>query len=233
MSGGLVVSFATEKGGSKKTTQNQILAEIFASEEYSVCVLDFDPQQTISKWVERRNELIEDGYNTPKIHLEQEFDEDNFFEKIEEVQEKYDVTIIDVTGSDTEGLREVYMLSDFIIIPVTPVQNELETLPSIKKLLKRTQRKHNKDAIVKTMFVDVPTHKLDKSKEVAEDFLKEIEFLDYAPLMNSITKRRKVYSDAQTIGLTGFSVSHKQANDECNELKEEVFKMIKEFQEKQ
>ncbi|WP_299343747.1 AAA family ATPase [uncultured Maritalea sp.] len=73
MSSGIVISFATEKGGSKKTTQNQIVAEIFANEGYSVNVLDFDPQGTMAKWIERRNDLIDEnkeneGIDIPKIH---------------------------------------------------------------------------------------------------------------------------------------------------------------------
>lgn len=230
MSEGIVISFATEKGGSKKTTQNQIVAEIFANEGYSVNVLDFDPQGTMAKWVNRRDELIEDSeddIDVPKINLTTEFDTDNFFDVIEASACDFEVTIIDTPGTDAEALREAYVSSDIIIIPVTPVQNELETLPSIKKLLKRTKGRHNKEAIVRTMLVDIPTHANDTSVSKAESFLKDIGFLDEAPLMNAFTKHRKIYSEAQEMGLTAFSVAHEKANIECNDLKQELFSLIK------
>lgn len=231
MSSGIVISFATEKGGSKKTTQNQIVAEIFANEGYSVNVLDFDPQGTMAKWIERRNDLIDEnkeneGIDIPKIHLTTEFDTDNFYERIAESSESYEVTIIDTPGTDAEALREAYISADIIIIPVTPVQNELETLPSIKKLLKRTKGRHNEEAIVRTMFVDVPTHANDTSVTKAKVFLDDIGFLTDAPLLSAYTKHRKIYSEAQEMGLTGFSVGHEKANLECNHLKSELFSMI-------
>lgn len=228
MSSGIVLSFATEKGGSKKTTQNQIIAEIFANEGYKVNVLDFDPQGTMAKWIERRNTFREENpeINIPEINLTVEFDKDEFPDRIDESSEAFDVTIIDTPGTDAEALREAYLMSDIILIPVTPVQNELETLPSIKKLLKRTKGRHNKDAIVRTMFVGVPTHANDTSIAKAKAYLQEIGFLDEAPALNAYTKHRKIYSEAQELGLTGFSVGHEKANLECNHLKKEIFSLI-------
>lgn len=227
MSNGIVISVATEKGGSKKTTQNQILAEIFADSDYSVNVLDFDPQGTMTKWIERRNELIEYGEaDIPKIGLTIETDKDNFPDAIDKSTEDFEVTIIDTPGTDAEALREAYISSDLIIIPVTPVQNELETLPNIKKLLKRTKGRFNKDAEVRTMFVDLPTHHKDMSLEKAKEYLEEIDFLSDAPLLEAATKHRKIYSDAQELGITAFTANHPLANEECNKLKDEIFKIL-------
>lgn len=223
---GIVVTFATEKGGSKKTTQNQIIAEMFAEEGYSVNILDFDAQGTMTKWIERRNELIENGAEVSKINLLQEFDTEKFFDRIEESVEQYDITIIDPPGTDAEALREAYLASQLIIIPVTPLQNDLETLPSIQRLLRKTQKRYNEEAIVRTMFVDVPTHANDNSVRKAKRYLEEIKFEEYAPLLNAQTKHRKIYSDAQEMGLTAYSVDHEQANFECNKLKKEIFKLL-------
>ena len=88
MSEGLVISFATEKGGSKKTTQNQIIAEIFANEGYSVNILDFDPQGTMKSWILRRDVLIEDGIEVPKISVQCEFDKDLFYDLITDSRDK-------------------------------------------------------------------------------------------------------------------------------------------------
>lgn len=227
MSKGIVISVATEKGGSKKTTQNQILAEIFADSGYSVNVLDFDPQGTMTKWIERRNELIElTEENIPKIELTIETDKDEFQEAIDKSIDNFEVTIIDTPGTDAEALREAYLSSDLIIIPVTPVQNELETLPSIKRLLKRTKSRYNSDAEVRTMFVDLPTHHKDNSVERAKEYLEEIDFLSDAPLLESCTKHRKIYSEAQEMGITAYTANHPLANEECNKFKDEIFKII-------
>lgn len=223
---GIVVTFATEKGGSKKTTQNQIIAEMFAEEGYSVNILDFDAQGTMTKWIERRDELIENGAKIFKINLLQEFDTDEFYDCIETSIQKYDVTIIDPPGTDAEALREAYLNSQLIIIPVTPLQNDLETLPSIQKLLRKTQQRHNSEAIVRTMFVDVPTHANDNSIRKAKRYIEDIKFEEYAPLLDSFTKHRKIYSDAQEMGLTAYSVNHEQANFECGKLKKEIFKLL-------
>lgn len=228
MSEGIVVSFATEKGGSKKTTQNQILAEIFADLGQTVNILDFDPQGTMLRWVERRDQLIEEGYEISKINIATEYDKDNFYDAISNSIKKYDITIIDPPGTDGEALREVYISASLIIIPVTPVQNDLETLPSIKRLLTKTQKRFNSGAIVRTMFVDLPTHANDRSKSIAMEYLKEINFLEDAPLLNAYTKHRKVYSDAQVNGLTAFSVDNEVSNFECNLLKKDIIKLLEE-----
>tara|TARA_Y100001960_G_C14784249_1_gene890405 strand:+ start:29389 stop:30075 length:687 start_codon:yes stop_codon:yes gene_type:complete len=228
MSEGIVVSFATEKGGSKKTTQNQILAEIFADLGQTVNILDFDPQGTMLRWVERRDQLIEEGYEISKINIATEYDKDNFYDAISNSIKEYDITIIDPPGTDGEALREVYISASLIIIPVTPVQNDLETLPSIKRLLTKTQKRFNSEAIVRTMFVDLPTHANDRSKSIAMEYLKEINFLEDAPLLNAYTKHRKVYSDAQVNGLTAFSVDNEISNFECNLLKKDIIKLLEE-----
>lgn len=227
MSEGLVISFATEKGGSKKTTQNQIIAEIFANEGYSVNILDFDPQGTMKSWILRRDVLIEDGIEVPKISVQCEFDKDLFYDLITDSRDKFDVTIIDPPGTDSEALREAYSSSHLIIIPITPVQNDLETIPSIKSLLRRTKDRYNPEALVRTMFVDVPTHANDRSKSKAIDYLNDIGFLEVSPVLNAYTKHRKIYSDAQEKGLTGYSVDHESANFECNLLKKDIFELLR------
>lgn len=223
---GMVITFATEKGGSKKTTQNQIIAEIFAGDGYSVNILDFDPQKTISKWIDRRNSLISNGIDIPKINLSQEFNKENFYNKIKESRDQFEITILDTPGSDSEALREAYIEADLIIIPVTAVQNDLETLSSIKQLLLRTQQRLHPEAIVRTMFVDLPTHANDKSKSIATKYLNDIGLLEVAPLLNATTKRRKIYSEAQADGITAFTASHEKANFECEMLKKEIFKIL-------
>ena len=78
------------------------------------------------------------------------------------------------------------------------------------------------------MFVDLPTHANDRSKSIAMDYLKEINFLEDAPLLNAYTKHRKVYSDAQVNGLTAFSVDNEISNFECNLLKKDIIKLLEE-----
>lgn len=224
---GIVVTCATEKGGSKKTTQNQILAEIFAEEGYSVNVLDFDAQGTMTKWIERRNELIEDDPDIPKIHIQTEYNTDELLDCIDQSTEEYEITIIDPPGTDAEALRCAYLTAHIIIIPVSPLQNDLETLPNVQRLLRQTQKRYNKEAIVRTMFVDVPTHANDSSVREAKRFLNEIKFEEYAPLINATTKHRKIYSESQKIGLTAHSVNHEQANFECAQLKKEIFNLLR------
>ena len=233
---GIVVSFATEKGGSKKTTQNEIISEIFSDLGYNVCILDCDPQQTISKWVERRNALIdnfdEDDKWLKKIDLVTEFDQKIFYNTIECLRLKYDVIVIDTPGRDSEFLRETYFSADIIYIPVTPVQNDIETMPSILNLLKRTTLRNPQPAIIRTMLVDVPTHHQDSSKMDAITRMTDFGLLKHAPLSTASTKKRKIYSVAQTHGLTGYSIRNSMSNLECNELKKEVVLLIKELIER-
>lgn len=228
---GIIVSFATEKGGSKKTTMNEITAEIFSDLGYNVCVLDCDAQQTITKWIERRNELINDvkDESIKPISLEQEFDPKMIFDTITNLKDKYDVLIIDTPGRDSDFLTETYLSADILIIPVTPVQNDLETMPSILRLLKRTALRYYDGGIIRTMLVDIPTHNKDTSKQDAIDKLTDLGLLEHAPLTKSFTRKRKVYSDAQKYGLTGYSIKNPNSNLECNALKNEMASLLEEL----
>jgi chromosome partitioning protein len=113
----MIITFATQKGGTGKTT----LAIAFANyisvlTERKINVFDFDYQKSFyNKWKE--DELSE----LPKLYdVEIIGDEERLFSDFEQLiglKESQDVNVFDLAGTLDEKYSDLLIYSDFIIIP--------------------------------------------------------------------------------------------------------------------
>lgn len=114
----MIVTFATQKGGTGKTT----LAIAFANyvsihSKRKVNVFDFDFQKSFyHKWKE--DELLE----IPKLYDVQIIDEENEqpltdFETLIELKESEELNIFDLAGTLDVKYSDLLIYSDFIVIP--------------------------------------------------------------------------------------------------------------------
>lgn len=114
----MIITFATQKGGTGKTTLAIAFANyISAISKRKVSVFDFDFQKSFyHKWKE--DELL----NIPKLYDVEIIEEENEqpftdFEKLIELKESEEVNLFDLAGTLDVKYSDLLIYSDFIVIP--------------------------------------------------------------------------------------------------------------------
>lgn len=114
----MIITFATQKGGTGKTTLAIAFANYLTSiSERKINVFDFDYQKSFyNKWIE--DELLE----IPKIYDVEVFGEEDGspFENLDnlfELKESEEINIFDLAGTLDKKYSDLLVYSDVIIIP--------------------------------------------------------------------------------------------------------------------
>lgn len=114
----MIITFATQKGGTGKTTLAIAFANyISAISKRKVSVFDFDFQKSFyHKWKE--DELL----NIPKLYDVEIIEEENEqpftdFEKLIELKESEEINLFDLAGTLDVKYSDLLIYSDFIVIP--------------------------------------------------------------------------------------------------------------------
>ncbi|WP_312076315.1 ParA family protein [Chryseobacterium sp.] len=114
----MIITFATQKGGTGKTTLAIAFANYIAlNSKRNVNVFDFDFQKSFyHKWKE--DELLD----IPKLYDVEIIDEENEqpfsdFETLIELKESEEINIFDLAGTLDMKYSDLLIYSDFIVIP--------------------------------------------------------------------------------------------------------------------
>jgi chromosome partitioning protein len=120
------ISVANQKGGAGKTTLLVVLATALATDYgYRVLVIDGDPQQSITKLrasdvptLEQERDYLNDAtldFPYPVISMEL----DKIPDYLGEIDEKYDITFIDLPGrADSTAINDVLASSEVVLVPM-------------------------------------------------------------------------------------------------------------------
>jgi chromosome partitioning protein len=125
------IALVSQKGGSGKSTLAIGLAIAAMQEGHKVCLLEADPQGTVSKWRQRRTqsepivEIVNDGYE-----IEQRLPSLD--------RSGVTLTIIDTAGGASAATAGAIQASDLCLIPARPSLADIEaavpTLNAIRNL---------------------------------------------------------------------------------------------------
>jgi chromosome partitioning protein len=114
----MIITFATQKGGTGKTTLAIAFANFLSiSSERKVNVFDFDFQKSFyHKWKE------DEPLDIPKLYEVKIIDEENEdpvsdFENLIEIKESDEVYLFDLAGTLDAKYSDLLIYSDFIVIP--------------------------------------------------------------------------------------------------------------------
>lgn len=114
----MIITFATQKGGTGKTTLAIAFANyISAISERNVNVFDFDYQKSFyQKWKEDEELDLPKLYDVETIgeEVEQPFSD---FETILDLKDNEDINLFDLAGTLDAKYSDLLIYSDFIIIP--------------------------------------------------------------------------------------------------------------------
>lgn len=118
-----VIAVASQKGGSGKTTISSHLS-VVATQKHkgAVAVVDADPQASLSKWWNRRDD---DDFTPQFVQTNVKALESNLA-RLEEAGFRY--VVIDTPGFQSSIIKSVVALSDMVLIPTKPSPLDLNAI---------------------------------------------------------------------------------------------------------
>lgn len=145
MSNGKVLLFATQKGGTGKSTSCLSIAHAMAREfGKKVAVIDSDEQASVvSFYSERRitaNEPEMVGYDMSFPEVAKISAANPYRRQLERIKELYDLVLIDTKGEFDQFQHDLLRLSDYVIVPVQA--SEFDVVPT--KLVRDAVEHENK-----------------------------------------------------------------------------------------
>lgn len=120
-----IISFLNPKGGSGKTTATINVSSSIASSGKKVAVVDTDPQMSLTNW----NNAGKAGFDVYTASSEKDV-----YQVRKELGD-YDYVIIDGAGSLSVITSAAVMVSDLIVIPVTPSPLDFSAAGSVVTVL--------------------------------------------------------------------------------------------------
>lgn len=210
----MIITIASNKGGTGKTTTATNLTVALATRGKDVCLVDADFQRSSSRWHQDRCE----AELLPTITLVEKHD--NIASTLEELDKKFDFVIVDVAGRNSREMITGLSVSHLLIAPHQASQLDLDTIQELNTQITRIKDLNpNLTAyILHTMANTNPTVRKTERNEFKE-FL-----LGYPSLklLNSSCYYRKIYRDVMPLGKSVIETNNLMANEEIQELINEV-----------
>lgn len=207
---------ANQKGGVSKSTVATNLAVYFASQGVDTLLLDADPQCTAANFIARRNEA---GL-LPEVHCAQKTG--NILKTAQEMAKRFELTIIDVGGRDSEELRSGLMAADLVLVPTRASQADLERMPMMDELIRMAQAMRP-DLLARAIITMAPTNPVITEVQDAREMLAEFETLELLPYL---VRDRKVYRDALLDGRSVIETTNGQAKAEIQLLGQAIADLL-------
>jgi chromosome partitioning protein len=157
-----VISIATQKGGTGKSSTAINLACALSSSGYRVAVVDTDPQATFSKWQKKR---VKKGISTfpvrnvPRGLLEEELAEMR-------TDPALDIILIDTPGNIEDITRAAVMVSDAVISPLRPSSMDMEHSVDTAKFIQEIRNTY--PDILFLLFINSAMPRWKISQQIAE-----------------------------------------------------------------
>ena len=157
----MIVAFASQKGGSGKSSLALALAEHFARVRKStISIIDADPQETSVEWM-RVAESYPDNPLSKAIEVIPVKSADLHLRDLSEGRE---LTFIDCPGLVNDVLRSALLAADLVVIPVQPTYADSKAMPKIYEQLALAQQHRQTPLAVRVLLNRVrPSTRLAKS----------------------------------------------------------------------
>lgn len=199
-----VISFLNPKGGSGKTTTVINVATAMQRASYSLAVVDTDPQMSLSNWSKEGN----CDYDVFTAASEKDV------YSIRKDLSDYDFVIVDGAGSLSVITSAAVMVSDLVIIPVSPSPLDFSAAGSVTSVLEAQAYSRK----VEARFLI--TRKIDQTTmlQVLKDNLKDTGL----PSFKTAIAQRQSYIKSILDGKSIFETNDGNAKGEIEILTKEI-----------
>lgn len=137
----MVITIGAEKGGVAKTRLATHIAALAAANGVDVVLLDTDRQGSAMSWSKiRHDEGIEPAI--PVLALPP-----NPVREIVDLSKKYTLVVVDIGAQNYRTMLECALLSDLVLVPCGPDQQEVESTLNVFDTLKSMGPRHESGAI--------------------------------------------------------------------------------------
>jgi chromosome partitioning protein len=174
-----VISVATQKGGTGKSTTAINVACALEGAGYRLRVVDTDPQATFTRWHKKRKLQGKNGFevkNIAKGLLEEE---------IEELRgnKDLDIVMVDCPGNIEDITATAVRLSDAVISPVKPTSTDLEHSADTAKFIREMRKAYPN--ILFMLFLNEAAPRRRISKEMPDIIRQVMAKVDKTYMLNT------------------------------------------------
>lgn len=199
-----IIAFLNPKGGSGKTTATINVSSCLANSGKNIAVVDTDPQMSLTNWNKSQKAAFDVYTATSEKDVYQ----------IRKDLAEYDYVIIDGAGSLSVITSAAVMVSDLIIIPVTPSPLDFSAAGSVVTVLEA--QAYNRPVEARFLI----TRKIDQATMLG--ILKEsIAQTGITPFRTAITQRQS-YVKSILDGESVFDITDSAAKGEIAVLTREI-----------
>ena len=131
-----IFSLVSQKGGAGKSTLARQLA-VLAGEAGASVLIDRDPQETSTKWWQRRQGL----QPTPERPDLLDLDGASLTAAAASLRKRPGAVFVDTRPAVAEPEAEAARVADLVIVPVRPSPDDLEAVGETLKILRRLERR--------------------------------------------------------------------------------------------
>jgi len=215
----MIILIGGQKGGCGKTNiATNLSAYLVQEKNIDLILIDTDKTQNSSgKWAKRR-QLQKDSVNVNSVHIS-----DNVAEEVRDLDKRYELVIIDSGGRDSIEFRTALCVADICIIPFSPSQHDIDTLPLVNDLIEQSKI-INPKLKAWAMFSNCPQNKGAREKRIKEIKGFVFDDLEQIELLETVIVNRIAYTDTASSGLGVTEGEDKTASNEIKQLAKEVLK---------
>ncbi len=210
----MIIAVTNLKGGVGKSTLARNIAVYFARQGEKACIIDTDiEQRTTCDWRARREEEAD-----PQVDVFPMSSVDGLVSDVKTHQGNgYRVIILDGVPQLEKVTTKMILLSDFLIIPITP---SIDDLKSFERFLKRYEdAKMVKPEIPAFLALNRFSHNAESCE--MKEALSLFERYGVTPL-NSVVNERVAHKRSSKYGLTALEWEDPKAKAEIEELCQEI-----------
>jgi chromosome partitioning protein len=131
-----IFSLISQKGGAGKSTLARQLA-VLAGEAGPSVIIDRDPQETSTKWWQRRQAL----HPPPKRPDLLDLDGSDLTTAMRTLRKQHGVVFVDTRPAVADPEAEAARVADLVIVPVRPSPDDLEAVGETLKILRRLEKR--------------------------------------------------------------------------------------------
>ena len=137
----MVITIGAEKGGVAKTRLATHIAALAAAQNVDVVLLDTDKQGSAMSWSRIRN----DEGVTPSIPVLSL--PPNPARELANLAGKYSLVVVDIGAQNYRTMLECALLSDLVLVPCGPDQQEVESTLNVFTALRGMDPRHEKGKV--------------------------------------------------------------------------------------
>lgn len=157
-----VLTIASSKGGSGKTTATMLLAGRLAAEGLKVVALDADPTMALSRWAQN-------AYEGPAFVTHSEADETQLAHLIDAENRTADLVLVDTAGFGNRAAAVAMTSADAVLIPTLSGEADITEAEKTVRLVEGLARAARRDIPARVLINRV------KRTQLARHAAREIE----------------------------------------------------------